>query len=316
MPIDEDAEEFARLLDELPTAETLYKGRVVEDITNLPIGRFHPQPRTRVQIRGLTQPPPPSGCRYSISFDFNIDSSEYVSGSFGGELFDSGTMFFQPYYDASVVTFYLNSFDSLDISTSGFFDVWHTFTLTITEKVDHSGWDSTADIDGAPFTGDGSLDRLAVCIDNIKFGSLFQDNFAHRSLRNIAISIANQTFNFTPDSFDSFVGGASIVGGTELRIDQPNFHDAYARKNFDRDMTLCCSRDCDEISSLTIAISASASSESDICGHWSGSYSATKTLTRVDHNVTPGTDQFQLYFRPAYFDSSKGTCCELIFNID
>lgn len=252
---------------------------------------------------------PDGDCPHAICFELNLDADDTSDRDFI-ELDQSVSM----YYDGNWQIYGQSGSESLAPSGT-VFGVWHSFVIQIT-RIDDTTTHIEWSVDGVSGTGFDDVTGSSFTSSNIIFGAINGSGNAHRSLRNIFVvsnpDTSEEDFSFPPDSFDSFSGGASIVGG-ELRIDDI-VGDAYAEKDFDPAYNLacapCCDRDITEISTIDVTLSIDATFADATCGTGSLSNMFSWNFTRIDKVTpfTPGNNEFKFYLGP-----NSGSCCALTF---
>lgn len=262
---------------------------------------------------------PEGDCPHAICAEFWFDANDTSNGDVIHLHSNSNDAGF--YLDGTTWRLYVGASNILAVPAVNIRETWHTVKIKTTYAGSGTvNW--SLEVDGVSDTGDAPW---AECdpITEIRTGSLFfASGDAHRLIRCITSlgnpDSAEEDFGFPTQSFDSFTGGASIVGG-QLRIDSLAGADAYGEKDFDPGYDIACPcrcpRDCEEIGSMTLTVSGTANKSNPEmgCGSWTLSHSKTWTLTRIDQveSFDPDGYQFKLYTQ---VDPDLEGCCSVVFS--
>lgn len=254
-------------------------------------------------------------CPHAISCEVKFDSNDNTESDFLSLYDDSDNGFGIYLHGGNLISLYsFPASEQIDVIVPNLYDTWHSVCATFCGGDDDDHVAVTLTVDGVSGSMTMTLPVTGWMSTRMYPGSRFVGDQSHRSFRCVSSfgnpNFGEPNFNFPPDSFDSFVGGASIVGG-ELRIDAVGI-ESYATIDTRYSMACVCPRDCTEISTITLTTDASAdiNCEEHSCGaaidrctlNCSGE--CTATFTRINHDVafTAGVYQFKLWFSGSALD--------------
>lgn len=135
-------------------------------------------------------------------------------------------------------------FSDFVIPDASFFNVYHNICITL-NRVDDATVNVAITVDGS--SDSFTMDTPAHPTDTLRIGSISPSGGVHRTISCVKL-LANpdnteEDFSFPADSFDSLIGGASIVDGA-LRIDEDDNEDSYGLKTMVPAYNLACAFVC------------------------------------------------------------------------
>lgn len=209
---------------------------------------------------------PVGDCPHSVCVQFKLDGDDTSNQDiveFFADVFGHGWGFFYEDGNWNMYGFNFAEDTTGSLAASDVFDTWHALSV----QMRTSGTVVTVQwsVDGVSGT---SFDTYwhGTLAGTLRCGAFSGSGDAHRTIRCVTV-LANpatdeQDFNFPPGSFDSFVGGAAIVGG-QLRIDS-TAADVYADKFLSPAYSVECTGAC------CVGETCTVTSEADCTGIYQG----------------------------------------------
>ena len=262
---------------------------------------------------------PTASCPHAVCFAVNIDALEVSENAYSEDFISAeapdGSLLFA--VDVDYVDFgggalwYAHTRDDTqstvpikDNNPSILSDTWHCIEIAIVAIT--GGFSIRLTVDGVASSSWADVTSLKNIGRFIAGNDQSHGLSVHRSIRNVSVlgkpGTAEQDFHFAPDSFDSLVGGASIVGGDTLRCDAglgTSYN--YGRKDISPqhqlDCGVCFAQNLTYFNTIAAAIHVDATASGACNINFSQNFNV--SFTRVDRIFAspsnPAGGNFQLY---------------------
>jgi hypothetical protein len=201
-------------------------------------------------------------CRYEISFEAKIGSSEYVPG-YGSRLLYAGGSYIHLKEEDGLLGWssggYAGGTFMAFIDQDNYFDSWHYYLVTFLYDDASNSWNIELNVDGQ----DSGLISCSPPHFNPTF-AIFSDQLTLGSTTMIDRRIRNITYIFAHNNLmypgDAFAGpGVTFEGNDIVYYSVDPEEQIYCSTSFDPTKAACCFRNVTEINRFDTSVSASGS---------------------------------------------------------